>query len=770
MLQGRALARAAIGGLAIGLVVLAGLAVWSTASTRRATAHVRELNMVSDAWGGFAQQVTIVEDATKAYLDVGSELGPKPLALAISQETSDLRWIERHGDADDVRSAQLTENVYATYLDTLREMMAARAHGDAVVAAEQADQAELVVASLRRQVAVGMDRTRLATTAYLDEVDRANQALALRAEVSAGADFALLLLCSVVLLGYQRRVERHAARSRAERDKVVAFAAATNRDAVIQAGLTAAVAMGANVGGAGVAISTGSTLALSGTGGWAAGGNAGPPVEIADLPETVPAALTSGDCMVLTEEDGAELARALRLTHRSRFILAPLVVRQEAIGLLILGLDSRPSPELSAAAATLAYEIGFTLDRLQISERLRVIVEHSSDLLFLTSENTTIGFANPAAEAAVGQPTSALVGADLRSLIHPDDRAETLTHIDAPGGRTTEACRLRRGDGEWMQVEMIIGQVQEHDGSASLVVNARDMSERHRLEVELRHAQKLESVGRLAAGIAHEINTPVQFIGDNVRFLESSFADLLRLREAHGTVLSAIADPAAVAAAVDAVRELETDLDVDFVAEEVPAAIKQTLDGVDRVATIVRAMKAFGYTSNDEKAPADLNEAIGNTLVVADSELKYVADVETDFAELPPVWCHIGDVNQVVLNLVVNAAHAVAAAGKERGTVRVSTRVDADQAVIEVTDSGTGIPPEIADKVFEAFFTTKDVGAGTGQGLALCWSLVVDRHGGAIDFTSEPGAGTTFTVRLPIAASNDPEPGEVNTDRVDATT
>jgi signal transduction histidine kinase len=155
---------------------------------------------------------------------------------------------------------------------------------------------------------------------------------------------------------------------------------------------------------------------------------------------------------------------------------------------------------------------------------------------------------------------------------------------------------------------------------------------------------------------------------------------------------------------------------------------------------------------------------------VADSELKYVADVETDFAELPPVWCHIGDVNQVVLNLVVNAAHAVAAAGKGRGTVRVRTRADADQAVIEVTDSGTGIPPEIADKVFEAFFTTKDVGTGTGQGLALCWSLVVDRHGGAIDFTTEPGAGTTFTVRLPIAASKDPEPGELNTDRVEATT
>jgi signal transduction histidine kinase len=186
------------------------------------------------------------------------------------------------------------------------------------------------------------------------------------------------------------------------------------------------------------------------------------------------------------------------------------------------------------------------------------------------------------------------------------------------------------------------------------------------------------------------------------------------------------------------------------VVEEVPDAIRQTLAGIERVATIVRAMKAFGYTDNELKTPADLNQAIANTLVVANSELKYVADVETDFAELPPIWCYPGDINQVLLNLVVNAAHAIGSAGTGRGLIRVRTHVDGDHVVIAVADSGTGIPPEVAKKVFEPFFTTKDVGVGTGQGLALCWSLVVERHNGSIDFETRPGVGTTFTVRLPV--------------------
>jgi signal transduction histidine kinase len=279
------------------------------------------------------------------------------------------------------------------------------------------------------------------------------------------------------------------------------------------------------------------------------------------------------------------------------------------------------------------------------------------------------------------------------------------------------------------------------------------------LEAELRHAQKLESVGQLAAGIAHEINTPIQFVGDNVRFLGDAFSDFSRVVEAYRQVDGAHEPEVALARA----RTLAAEVDTAFLVAEVPQAITQTLEGVDRVATIVRAMKAFGYPSGEHKAPADLNEAVRNTLVVASNELKGVAEVVTDLGDLPLVRCHVGDVNQVLLNLVVNAAHAVAArvgTSGQRGTVTVRTRHHGDEVVIEVTDTGVGIPPEIAGRVFEPFFTTKEVGQGTGQGLALAHSLVTNRHGGTIAFDSPPGAGTTFTIRLPAGAAEDAIPKE----------
>ncbi len=291
---------------------------------------------------------------------------------------------------------------------------------------------------------------------------------------------------------------------------------------------------------------------------------------------------------------------------------------------------------------------------------------------------------------------------------------------------------------------------QQADENAHQAKELEDSRERERqAEINLRHSQKLESVGQLAAGIAHEINTPVQFIGDNIRFLQDAFTDLLELRDKCNDIIVADQEQARLSA-IETVRRLEQDIDVEFVVEEVPGAIRQALDGIDRVATIVRAMKAFGYTSNEEMAPVNLNEAIANTLVVATSELKYVAEVVTEYGDLPPVWCHVGDINQVILNLVINAAHAIGAAGSQRGQITIATGSETDHVVITVSDTGTGIPAEVADRIFEPFFTTKEVGKGTGQGLSLAWSLIVDRHHGTISFDSPPGGGTTFTVRLPI--------------------
>jgi signal transduction histidine kinase len=314
------------------------------------------------------------------------------------------------------------------------------------------------------------------------------------------------------------------------------------------------------------------------------------------------------------------------------------------------------------------------------------------------------------------------------------------------------AASERIGRGDFVAPVPMTGAAELLDVISAFNVMADGLTDRARLEAELRHAQKLESVGQLAAGIAHEINTPIQFVGDNVRFLEDAFSDLTRLVDAYGQADGSPEPEAARARA----RELAAEVDTTFLVAEVPQAITHTLEGVDRVATIVRAMKAFGHPSGEHKAPADLNEAVRNTLVVANNELKCVADVVTDLGDLPLVQCHVGDVNQVLLNLVVNAAQAVTegvGGAGGRGTITVRTRHEGDEVVIEVVDNGVGIPPEIAERVFEPFFTTKEIGAGTGQGLALAHALVTDRHDGSIRFDSRPGSGTTFTVRLPVGAA-----------------
>jgi signal transduction histidine kinase len=193
---------------------------------------------------------------------------------------------------------------------------------------------------------------------------------------------------------------------------------------------------------------------------------------------------------------------------------------------------------------------------------------------------------------------------------------------------------------------------------------------------------------------------------------------------------------------------------VYYLLEEIPQAIAQTLEGISRVATIVGAMKVFGHPSTDKMAAADINEAVRNTLIIADSQIKHVADVELELGELPAVICNLGDINQAILNLVVNASHAMGeryVSTNERGVLTIRTCAQGDEVLLEVQDTGGGIPRDIAERVFEPFFTTKGVGVGTGQGLALTYSLIHDRHSGSITFVSEPGVGTTFTIRLPVS-------------------
>jgi signal transduction histidine kinase len=290
-----------------------------------------------------------------------------------------------------------------------------------------------------------------------------------------------------------------------------------------------------------------------------------------------------------------------------------------------------------------------------------------------------------------------------------------------------------------------------------------DVTDQRRLENELAQAQKLESVGRLAAGVAHEINTPVQFVSDSVHFVREAMDDLSAIVDKYRELRTATQNPnqnaANVAAAAKAAEEAEDDADLDYILENAPVALDRARDGLGRVAAIVRSMKEFAHPDRKEMAQSDLNQAIASTLVIASNEYKYVADVETQFADIPLVNCYAGEINQVVLNLIVNAAHAISDVVKgastngapQKGLIRVSTRVLDDVVEIAISDSGKGIPVEVRSRIFDPFFTTKEVGRGTGQGLAIARNVVVDKHGGTLHFETETGKGTTFYIRLPVA-------------------
>jgi len=277
-----------------------------------------------------------------------------------------------------------------------------------------------------------------------------------------------------------------------------------------------------------------------------------------------------------------------------------------------------------------------------------------------------------------------------------------------------------------------------------------EMKERERILIELRTAQKLESVGRLAAGVAHEINTPIQYVNDSLYFLRDSFADISKLVAACRNGIDAQMDIEQLHQTVSQVADA---IDLEFLQLEIPKAFERTFEGAERVANIVRAMKEFSHPDATEFSSADLNHAIQTTLTVASNEYKYLAVVQTQFAELPPVICNVGEINQVFLNLVVNAAHAIHDAGKDlsTGVISISTTVDGDYVEIAVSDNGCGIPQENLDKIYDPFFTTKEVGRGTGQGLAITRSIIVDKHGGQVEAHSQVGVGTQFKLRLPIA-------------------
>jgi signal transduction histidine kinase len=310
-------------------------------------------------------------------------------------------------------------------------------------------------------------------------------------------------------------------------------------------------------------------------------------------------------------------------------------------------------------------------------------------------------------------------------------------------------------DGQNRFLSLLVHRIPAQAGeNAGFILTGDDITQRKHLEDQLRQAQKLEAIGQLAAGIAHEINTPTQYVGDNTRFLKESWDSIAGFLNFCGGVRQQALEGTVSAESLEQFEQLYEKCDFDYLLKEIPCAIEQSLEGLQRVSNIVRGMKEFSHPGADKRA-VNINKAIETTITVTRHEWKYCSEIETDFDEtLPLVPCLVGEFNQVILNLIINSAHAIASAlGQNtdaKGTIRITTRHDGPWVQIAISDTGAGIPEEIRSRIFEPFFTTKDVGKGTGQGLALAHSVIVNRHQGQIWFDSELGRGTTFFIRLPL--------------------
>lgn len=379
-------------------------------------------------------------------------------------------------------------------------------------------------------------------------------------------------------------------------------------------------------------------------------------------------------------------------------------------------------------------------------------VDHAAEAIQWLNAQGQIVYANDAACATLKRSREELVGMSVhekRPVFSKEYWDKLWKELTTRNAMTLES-QLQTRSGETVPVEINANYLQ-FDGQEYCFMFARDTTERRALESQLRQAQKLEGIGHLAAGIAHEINTPTQFVTDNLTFMQDAWKSVLELMQRYRTAIrdSAESLPATLVASL---QDAEQSSDLEFISNEVPRAIEQSLDGARRVAKIVRAMKEFSHPDSAEKTATDLNRAIESTITVARNEWKYVSDIVTEFDDsMPAVVCYPGDINQVVLNLIVNAAHAIKEKVKEgeKGRITVRTRNRGEWIEIAVEDTGSGIPLAIQGKVFDPFFTTKEVGKGTGQGLSLAYTVIVKKHGGKIWFETEVGKGTTFFVTLP---------------------
>jgi PAS domain S-box-containing protein len=385
-------------------------------------------------------------------------------------------------------------------------------------------------------------------------------------------------------------------------------------------------------------------------------------------------------------------------------------------------------------------------------------------ILIGLSKDNTIVLWNSKAEELFGKNQSEVVGLPLQQCgvawewnKIADGVAESRT--DSQPIRVDD-IRFQRLDGEERYLGLTINHLGDDDCILGWTIIGSDITDRKKLETQMQRSQKMQAIGQLASGIAHEINTPTQFLGDNTHFFQDAYEDLIQIIREYEDLIDKAKSNTLTAELIAGAEKRIQDLDLEYLEEEIPVAVQHTLKGVDRIAKIVQAMKIFSHPGMITKEPTDINAEIEKTITITRNEWKYIAQMETDFdSNLPAVPCFRAELNQVILNMIVNAAHAIAEANanapSKQGIIRIRTYYKDNWAKIRIGDTGAGIPQEIRHKIFDLFFTTKGPGKGTGQGLAISHSVIVEKHKGTLDLESQEGKGTTFIIGLPLGAEPD---------------
>lgn len=406
--------------------------------------------------------------------------------------------------------------------------------------------------------------------------------------------------------------------------------------------------------------------------------------------------------------------------------------------------------------------------------RERDIVEHLPDGLITIDQQGLITRANPMAYSMFEYTEGKLPGLSIEQIIPSISNKRLLEDSQSTHTEILNKINSYEGiksSGKYFPIEASFSTIKLSEYQPNIFnCTIRDITSRVQLEQQLRHAHKLESIGQLASGIAHEINTPTQYVSDNTSFLNSGFQGCLDVIAATQTLIQEDASRITNEQLND-IKELIENNDIAFYQDELPLAIEQSLEGLGRITKIIGAMKSFSHSNSGKLSDIDIAEAIESTATVSRGEWKYIAELSTDFEHnLPRIPCYRDELNQVVLNCIINASHAIkdkyGEHAGQKGHIAIKVRKIGSKVVISITDDGSGMSDEVKRRIFDPFFTTKGVGKGTGQGLSMAYNVMVEMHKGHIQVDSVDGEGTTFELHLPLERFPEGTDRQVEQDRL----